>query len=230
MDLHISAPADQPPETARALYLGAEQVFRTSTALDTITPTDARDLFHYRYFGYYRVHAPELFLVATMDEGAEGGAQGGPGSEAQGGPEGGAGSEPGLGSKPGVVTGYICALADTRDHPELRRAAPHIALFEEFYEQYPAHFHLTVAVHLRGRGIGSRLLVALEERLRRTTLAHARTVKDAIPGVHLVTGEDAGSVAFYRRHGYTRAAARYAEADPSGQSEVPLLLMVKQLR
>ncbi|SIQ14740.1 Acetyltransferase (GNAT) family protein [Alkalispirochaeta americana] len=97
------------------------------------------------------------------------------------------------------VYGYICGVADTRKHRELYHCADHIPIFDDLYEEYPAHLHINLAAESRGMGLGGRLVAALEKVLRRETEAC---------GLHLVTSEGARNVGFYRKNGFTREVSR----------------------
>ncbi|TVR67377.1 MAG: N-acetyltransferase [Spirochaetaceae bacterium] len=164
------------------------QILLDAAAVDGFISTRSREQFCYAYFGYYREAAPELFLVAF--------------------------GKPPL---PEKVLGYVCAVADTRNHPELYRLAPHIPLFDDLYDRFPAHFHIIIDASVRGRGVGTSLLGELEMRLRKSC---------GTSGLHLVTGEGSRCVNFYRKNGFTFEAARDDEAG----SEPRLLFMGRQLR
>lgn len=149
---------------------GTRRIFNENTGADRFPTPAARDLFCHLYFEYYRIAAPELFLVArTEDSGAE------------------------------RILGYVCALRDTREHRELHRLLPHIPLFDDLYDAFPAHFHINLAPEHRRSGTGGRLIAALERRLRKT---------GDVPGLHLVTSEGSRNVSFYRREGFTAEVAR----------------------
>jgi ribosomal protein S18 acetylase RimI-like enzyme len=154
-----------------SLYAGAEAVFWETASRTSFT--DATELCKYRrmYFDYYWHAAPELFLLAVRDAEA---------------------------TAPGLETlGYVCALADTRAHSELYQLAAHLSLFDDLYEMYPAHLHVNLTGASRGLGLGSRLIAALEERLRRADIQ--------APGLHLITSTEARNVPFYRRNGFLLA-------------------------
>ncbi|WP_103679213.1 GNAT family N-acetyltransferase [Alkalispirochaeta sphaeroplastigenens] len=97
------------------------------------------------------------------------------------------------------VFGYICGVADTRQHQELYRCADHIPLFDDLYGEYPAHLHINLAAESRGKGLGGRLIEALEGALRTTGEAW---------GLHLVTSEGARNAGFYRKNGFTHEVCR----------------------
>lgn len=68
--------------------------------------------------------------------------------------------------------------------------------WRELAARYPAHLHINMARGTRGLGIGSRLIAAFEEDVRRAGL----------PGLHLVTGRDSRNRSFYARNGFECAA------------------------
>jgi len=102
------------------------------------------------------------------------------------------------------VLGYICGVADTRGHRELYEIAPHVPVFDDLYDRYPAHLHINLTAAARGRGVGGQLLRAIEERARNY----------GAPGIHLVTSVGARNVSFYRKNGYTDAYDRALNAAP----------------
>lgn len=115
------------------------------------------------------------------------------------------------------VLGYICAVDDTRGHSELYTIAPHIPLFDDLYDAYPAHLHINLGESSRGRGLGGLLIRDLETRL--TSLGAV--------GLHLVTSVGARNVRFYRKNGFEHAVERRlpnADAD-----DPPLLFLGKTL-
>lgn len=201
--IRIQSVADLEPSLVAEACAGAEAVFWE-------TAPDARDLqgrdrrrFLRKYFTYYLEVEPELFLVA-FDE-----ACGGEGVPVRDEPV----------THPAVL-GYICAVADTRCHPELYALADHLAIFDDLYDLFPAHLHINLTAASRGRGVGSRLIGELEQRLRQA----------GTPGLHLVTTVGKRNVRFYERNGFTRQFPR-PQGDHSpgagaqgSRSEIPLLM------
>lgn len=172
MELTISALTDVAPEQAHVLRNGAEQVFRQCVMLDRYPAGNGPEGLVYPFFGYYFGTRPDLFLVAHC--------------------------RPVSGPAEDVV-GYICGVPDTRNHRELYRYASHISVFDDLYDQFPAHFHLNIAPGHRRRGYGTGLVRSMEMRVR---------TRWAVPGVHLLTGEGSQAVQFYQRHGYSRTVPR----------------------
>lgn len=188
------APTERSPvaEAARAIFWETAQQREFPTQQD-------RDGYEWRYFGYYLESEPGSFLVAVDGDG--------PGRSGRG---DGALSGTGAG-----VLGYVCGVADTRSHPELYRVAPHIAVFDDLYDRYPAHLHINLTAASRGMGLGGALIRALESRVRRA----------GAEGLHLVTSPDARNVTFYLRSGFTDRFERSAPDDP----EAKMLFMGKVL-
>lgn len=98
----------------------------------------------------------------------------------------------------GGVCGYLCGVAETRNHAELYKVAAHVAVFDDLYDRFPAHLHINVHGRTRGQGVGSALIEVFCGEMQR---AGAR-------GVHLVTSVGARNVAFYRKNGFDQAVAR----------------------
>ena len=118
------------------------------------------------------------------------------------------------------VLGYVCGVADTRKHVQLRRladSAGHIELFADLYDRFPAHLHINLTAASRGQGLGGRLVRALEERLRHPDI-QAR-------GLHVVTSAQARNVRFYRHNGFSYEVPRRL----GGERGPTLLFMGKQL-
>ncbi len=167
-------------------------MFWETASVDSFESPADRNLFRYKYLEYYRDAAPELFLVAVAERTAP--------------------AEPDTAQDAGpVVYGYICGVADTREHRELYRVAAHIPVFDDLYEQYPAHLHINLTAASRGHGLGGRLITDLEERLRRDYRSR---------GIHLVTSEGARNVSFYRKNGFTVEVPR-AMSDAPARPDAP---------
>jgi ribosomal protein S18 acetylase RimI-like enzyme len=94
------------------------------------------------------------------------------------------------------VLGYILCQLDTLAHQS--EWSPHLALFADLYEQYPAHLHINFRSESRGGGLGSALVVALEKMLAQ------RNIK----GLHLITAAHARNVSFYNKNGFSHQVAR----------------------
>jgi GNAT superfamily N-acetyltransferase len=99
----------------------------------------------------------------------------------------------------GRVAGYLTGCVDSRAAARLYRDIPYFGLFEDYFEAYPAHFHINCHPRFRNRGIGTRLVEAYLERCAR----------DGLSGVHVITAAAARNVAFYRRCGFDFSATRH---------------------
>lgn len=175
-------------EDTRARYLsGAEAVFWETANTTKFEFAAERAAFQWRYFGYYAVHAPRFFFVALTDH---------PGPQ---------------------VLGYICGVADTREHEELYRVAAHVPIFDDLYATYPAHLHINLTAASRGLGLGGRLVETLSSEVAAAGAA----------GLHLVTSPAARNVSFYRRQGFAHAVERTL---PIGdEQDVALLFMGRRM-
>ena len=98
----------------------------------------------------------------------------------------------------GRVAGYLTGCVDSRGAARLYRDIPYFGLFEDYFEAYPAHFHINCHPRFRNLGIGTRLVETYLECCAR----------DGLPGVHVVTAAAARNVAFYRRCGFDVSANR----------------------
>ena len=208
--------------TGVGLYRAAEAVFWETAKRSEFDGEEQRRAYCRMYFDYYWEHAPGLFLLALARESA-------------------ADVELDTDGKPRVL-GYICSVADTRDHPELYELAPHIPLFDDLYDRYPAHLHINLIAASRGHGLGGKMIAALEARLRGDVPivqegSAARSASIPAPGLHLVTGAGARNTSFYRKNGFVDEYPRRlggtakAGAGQDNDNAGPLLLfMGKRLR
>ncbi|MBY0516256.1 MAG: GNAT family N-acetyltransferase [Bacteriovoracaceae bacterium] len=90
------------------------------------------------------------------------------------------------------ILGYILGSTESSSD-EL-----HLKIFEDCYEQFPAHLHINCHESARGLGVGSRLVSALEERLRSL----------GVKGLHLITASGARNVSFYEKNGFVQRVER----------------------
>lgn len=88
------------------------------------------------------------------------------------------------------VLGYILAQLDTLATES--SWAAHLHLFRDHYQQYPAHLHINCHSAAQGKGLGGKLLVALEQELS----------SQGVKGLHLITSATARNVGFYKKYGY----------------------------
>lgn len=203
----ITTLAELSEDEAETAYAAATAIFWETAQQSDFADRAERDDYIYRYFGYYRDAAPELFFVARETDAA------GPPTDAAGPPaEAEAEGPPADVAGPPTVLGYVCAVADTRAHPELYRVAAHVPVFDDLYDRYPAHLHINLAARSRGRGLGGALIAALERRL----------IATGCPGVHLVTNPGARNVSFYQKNGFIDRYRRTLH-DETGAAELLFL-------
>lgn len=98
------------------------------------------------------------------------------------------------------VLGYCLGMPRTHGS-ELFVLQPHLKIFQDLFEDYPAHLHINCHADSRGLGIGAKLLTRFEDQLQAIDIA----------GVHLITGADARNRSFYARQGYTFEVPRVYE-------------------
>jgi GNAT superfamily N-acetyltransferase len=92
------------------------------------------------------------------------------------------------------LLGYLAGTPSTREeHLELN---PYLQAFRAELGLYPAHLHINFTSRARGLGLGSLLVRRFEEILQR----------EAVPGVHIVTGALERNVGFYMKNGYEEVA------------------------
>lgn len=86
------------------------------------------------------------------------------------------------------VLGYILGASETNRN-DLFQLQPHLAVFEKYFLQYPAHLHINCHSASRGQGIGGKLLTHLENQFK----------IEGLCGLHIITGINARNKDFYRR-------------------------------
>lgn len=94
-----------------------------------------------------------------------------------------------------TVCGYVIACPENPlAHPDF---ADHryYTLFAELCPRYPAHLHINVLEHARGRGVGAALMTRLCERARAAGL----------PGLHAVTADGHRNNGFFEAQGFLAA-------------------------
>jgi GNAT superfamily N-acetyltransferase len=94
--------------------------------------------------------------------------------------------------------GYLAGAPQTLPlHYQLN---PYLEYFRaEIDQTYPAHLHINLSGSARGSGVGSRLIQVFTEQLAGL----------GVPGVHIITSDDARNVSFYLRNGFTRSSTQY---------------------
>lgn len=177
----------QIPGYPNPYYQQALHIFWETSQQESFASQKEEDEYLRKYFQYYWEQAPDLFLLAIETPPTHNRSQ-----QVQ---EAGTPGTPGI---HGRVLGYVCAVADTRVHPELYELASHIPLFDDLYQDYPAHLHINLTGQAQGRGIGGQLIGELE----------ARLVASKVQGLHLVTGSNARNQSFYARCGFEHRVIR----------------------
>lgn len=89
------------------------------------------------------------------------------------------------------VLGYIVAAPDSLD-PGLAHLQPHLSVFKDYFNNYPAHLHINCHHESRGRGVGGLLIGELEKKLKSLN----------IKGLHIMTGTDSLNRKFYQKSGF----------------------------
>ncbi len=95
------------------------------------------------------------------------------------------------------ILGYITGLSQSSDE-KLLQLQPHMKIFEEYFFRYPAHLHINMHHEARGLGLGSKLLIDFENKLKQKN----------VTGVHLITSPSSRNREFYRKNGYNFEAER----------------------
>lgn len=81
---------------------------------------------------------------------------------------------------------------------------PHLEVFNDLYEDFPAHLHINLHPDSQGLGIGKLLIEKWEDVAR----AHGAR------GMHIMTGVDARNKSFYLRQGFTTEVVRNYKGHP----------------
>jgi GNAT superfamily N-acetyltransferase len=92
----------------------------------------------------------------------------------------------------GHIVGYLAGCLADPAREKLFEDISYFADFAEFTREFPAHLHVNLKAAFRNCGIGAKLI--------ETFAAHVAAA--GVRGMHVVTGERARSVAFYRRCGF----------------------------
>lgn len=111
------------------------KIFFQTSSVQNFKTTDDKELFLYRYFGYYQENHPDLFFVALHEKSDD------------------------------IPLGYICGVENSFNDPVLMELQAQLDFFKEVEKDYPAHLHINISPLFHGQGIGSSLMNALEEEL-----------------------------------------------------------------
>ena len=112
----------------------------------------------------------------------------------------------------GFVAGYLMGCRDSAKATQLFRDIGSYGVFADYFDRFPAHFHVNCHPDFRGRGVGTELVTAFLEVCR----------DEAIQGVHIVTADAAQNVGFYEKMGF-------AVVEQRPWNDRRLLLMAKPL-
>lgn len=127
------------------------KIFFQTSSVQNFKTTDDKELFLYRYFGFYQENYPELFFVAIHDKSDD------------------------------ISLGYVCGADKSYEDEALLKLQPQMEFFEENAKDYPAHLHINVSPLCHGQGTGSKLMDAFESELRARKVKglHIITAPDA---------------------------------------------------
>lgn len=101
------------------------------------------------------------------------------------------------------VLGYVVS-APVSDGSDLFKIQPHLQCFQGEFEKYPAHLHINCHHDSRGKGIGSKLILEMEKRLKALK----------ITGLHIMTGPLSDNRSFYKKLGYTHSIEQNFHGSP----------------
>ncbi len=179
----------------RAHLPAVEEIFFTSSAVQSFTDDAHHARFKARWLGRYLDNYPGSFFVALA-----------PASflppPARGRVGWGAARDPEKQTE--NVIGYLAGcLDDPRGNP-LFADLGYYAAFGGLCDTYPAHLHINVAEQARSKGVGAALIEAFAAQVERAGL----------PGLHLVTDEKARNVRFYEKNGFRILATTRSHTIP----------------
>lgn len=89
------------------------------------------------------------------------------------------------------VLGYIVSSPASHDE-ELYSLQPHLKLFENLFDDYPAHLHINCHVETRGQGVGGQLIHAIFDKMK----------LNRVKGIHIMTVPQSENRNFYRKNDF----------------------------
>lgn len=104
--------------------------------------------------------------------------------------------------KEGRVLGYCCGMPHTPQ--ELYQLQPHLELFKDQNELYPAHLHINCHSDARSQGVGTLLMNEFEMYMK----------NEGVSGIHIITSPGAQNVNFYKKLHYTHQLERNFQGSP----------------
>lgn len=128
------------------------KIFFQTSSVQEFKTTDDKELFLYRYFGFYQENYPDLFFVALHDKSED------------------------------IALGYICGMENSFNDESLIKLQPQLEFFEqEACQSYPAHLHINVSPLFHGQGTGATLVSAFESELAKRNVqgVHIITAPEA---------------------------------------------------
>jgi GNAT superfamily N-acetyltransferase len=90
------------------------------------------------------------------------------------------------------LLGYITLFPDSKNCEEQYELNMFYSLFDDQFDEYPAHLHINCHADARDKGVGSQLINEACELLALNNIA----------GVHLITAPDARNVTFYQKNNF----------------------------
>lgn len=97
----------------------------------------------------------------------------------------------------GKLLGYLSGCQNSRE-ALLKLNVPGHAVYQDLFDNFPAHLHINFHHSCRGRGLGSDLINAYCEKL----------LRQSVKGLHLITSPEAKNVSFYHRLGFLHQVQR----------------------
>ena len=99
----------------------------------------------------------------------------------------------------GETIGYL--LGTTNSHSFVKSFEDRVkvySLYEDLFDDYPAHLHINLSPKCRGKGVGSQLMTKFLDFLK----------SEKVKGIHLVTSKAARNVSFYEKNGFSFRSER----------------------
>lgn len=111
------------------------KIFYETSSVKDFKTNDDKELFLYRYFGFYQENYPDLFFVAIHSDSED------------------------------VALGYVCGMENSFEDKLLQKLQPQMEFFEEVAKNHKAHLHINVSPLFHRQGVGAKLMDAFEHEL-----------------------------------------------------------------
>ena len=111
------------------------KIFFQTSSKQEFKSNDDKELFLYRYFGFYQENYPHLFFVGIHEKAQD------------------------------MPLGYICGMSNTFEDQALIELQPQTEFFSEVASKYPGHLHINVSPLFQGQGTGRYLMERFESAL-----------------------------------------------------------------